>query len=315
MNVFKLFTIVFFSIFSFAQSPISDFSNSSNYDLAKEKIISVSGTKRILLISNGQDSFAKGDYITILVNKEPVVRGIVPKQKNNVAAIKITKIYNEEIYSNIFVNQDVEVLRGDDSAYGKADTAEESEFRITDSESLYDDTTLLDEDIYSEEAQEGGIIKNDNLVSVGIGLVDGFNTAGKEDTNTQYNASWAFQLDKNIWLEGSVGRHLIRGFPNEEIDTAVNQYIFRAKYSFEGPLYTVFMPYAGYKFATADSPGAGDVSAVGADAAAREKDLVASVEKSEPVFGITALKRLVPGWFFRADIGTDLMGVSLALEF
>ena len=297
-----------------AQSPISDFSNSSNYDLAKEKVMRVSGTKRILIISNSQDSYAKGDYVTILINKEPIVRGIIPKQKNNVAAIKITKIYNEEVYSNIFVNQDIEVLRGDDSAYGKA-APEESEFKITDAESLFDDTTLLDEDIYSEEAQEGGIIKNDNIVSVGLGLVDGFNSSGKEDTNTQYNASWSFQVEKNIWIEGFVGRHLIRGFPNEEIDTAVNQYIFRAKYSFEGPLYTVFMPYVGYKFATADSPGAGDVTSVGADAAEREKELVSSVEESEPVFGVTFFKRLVPGWFFRADVGTDLMGASLALEF
>ncbi|MFG1493185.1 hypothetical protein ACRXCV_00950 [Halobacteriovorax sp. GFR7] len=313
-NILILF-LLFLSTTAFSQSAVNDFSNSANYDLANEKLLRISGTRRIILVSNSQDSFAKGDYITILINKVPVARGVVPKQEENQAAVKITKIYDEDLFKNFFVNQDVQILRGDDSAYGKPSENPEDQFKITDSESLYDDTTLLEEDLYGEDNQQTGVIKNDNIASVGIGLVDGFNTAGKQDTNTQYNAAWSFQIEKNIWVEGFIGRHLIRAFPAEDIDTAVNQYIFRAKYAFEGPLYTVFMPYVGYKFATADSPGAGDVSKVGSDQAQRELDLVASVEQDEFVFGATGFKRLVPGWFLRVDIGTDVMGVGLALEF
>lgn len=301
------------STIAIAQSAISEFSASSNYDLAKEKILKISGTKRILLITNSQDSYAKGDYITILVNKEPIARGVVPKQESNEAAVKITKIYNDDKYASMFINQDVEILRGDDSNYRKGAPAKEDEFKISDADSLFDDTTLLEEDMYGEEKQTG-IIKNDNIFSVGMGLVDGFNTNGKEDKNTQFNASWGFQIQKNIWLEGFIGRHLIRDFPGTGIDTSINQYIFKAKYSFDGPLNTVFMPYVGYKFATADSPGAGDPSQ-GQTQAEKELKLVASVEKSEPVFGVTGLKRLVPGWFLRADFGTDQMGLGLALEF
>ncbi len=315
MLLIKLITTLILSVTIFAQSPISDFSNSTNFDLAKEKVLRLSGTKRIIVISNNQDSFAKGDYITIMVNKVPMVRGVVPKQEDSQAAIKVTKIYNEELYNGIFINQDIEVLRGDDSNYGKNNNQESSEFKITDSESLYDDTTLLEEDLYGDEEKQTGVIKNDNIASVGIALVDGFNSAGKEDTNTQYNAAWSFQVEKNIWIEGFIGRHLIKAFPSEDIDTAVNQYIFRAKYAFDGPLYTVFMPYIGYKFATASSPGAGDVTSVGQTQAQRELDLIASVEENEPVFGVTAFKRLVPGWFVRVDVGTDIMGASLALEF
>ena len=43
--------------------------------------------------------------------------------------------------------------------------------------------------------------------------------------------------------------------------------------------------------------------------------LVDNLNEGGPVVGVTVLKRLVPGWFARVDIGTDIVSVGAALEF
>ena len=47
----------------------------------------------------------------------------------------------------------------------------------------------------------------------------------------------------------------------------------------------------------------------------RETQLVENSKSNSVVFGVTILKRLVPGWFVRADIGSDVIAFGVALEF
>ena len=46
-----------------------------------------------------------------------------------------------------------------------------------------------------------------------------------------------------------------------------------------------------------------------------EKTNVENLKKSSVIFGATVLKRIVPGWFIRADLGNDILSGGLTLEF
>jgi hypothetical protein len=74
------------------------------------------------------------------------------------------------------------------------------------------------------------------------------------------------------------------------------------------------MPYIGFQILDADSPGAG-VDAPSTADAQRELAAVEEAKDRGIVLGVTALKRLVPGWFIRLEAGTDMMALGLALEF
>jgi hypothetical protein len=73
------------------------------------------------------------------------------------------------------------------------------------------------------------------------------------------------------------------------------------------------MPYIGFHTYTVSSPDAGKT----ANTVLNEAQLLAidELKKSGPVFGITALRRLVPGWFIKADIGSDIINLGFAIEF
>jgi hypothetical protein len=45
------------------------------------------------------------------------------------------------------------------------------------------------------------------------------------------------------------------------------------------------------------------------------KDTADNLKKSGPVFGITVLRRLVPGWFIKGDLGNDIINLGFAIEF
>jgi hypothetical protein len=89
----------------------------------------------------------------------------------------------------------------------------------------------------------------------------------------------------------------------------------RLKYNIKGPAYTYFMPYIGFKSQTVSSPDAG--KGTSNSPAQNEEELVVIDElaKTGPVFGVTLLRRLVPGWFIKADLGTDVLNVGFAIEF
>jgi len=76
------------------------------------------------------------------------------------------------------------------------------------------------------------------------------------------------------------------------------------------------MPYVGYQNITPDSPGAGVADdSTTEEQLATELALIEDSQKSGPIFGVTILKRLVPGWFAKVDLGNDIIGIGAALEF
>lgn len=93
--------------------------------------------------------------------------------------------------------------------------------------------------------------------------------------------------------------------------------IGRIKYNFKAPLYSYIMPYIGFQYYNISSPEAGKGNDTQVTPAQKEAELKAvdDLKKSGTVVGVTILRRLVPGWFFKADIGTDVMNLGFAIEF
>ncbi len=335
-NIIKpLFVILFMSVNLHAQSIIDEFSDNTeeesiNYDLTEEIVLKQSLSKRIFILTNQENSFAEGDYVSLLLSKKLVVRGLIAKNIDQGAAFKVTKVYSTELFNAIVPRSKVQVIRGDDSFYRiqKPKGPSEPEFQIETEDDLFDETTLLDDEEF-ESPKKGGKLKNDNIISFGFGYVSSYNpqniqnsaesftlTGGDEASTIQLNASYSYQVIKDFWIEGMVGVHDLADYPNTGLDTKLWQFTGRLKYAISGPLYTFFLPYIGFQITRADSPSAGSTSTRFNDAVlAQEIISVETIEEQKLVIGVTILRRLVPGWFIKADLGTDILGFGLALEF
>ena len=291
----------------------------SNASLNTEKVQKMSPSRRIFIITNSNNSFDKGDYISLVQNSKSVARALVAKNKNEIAGIKILKIYNLALWNSLRVGSDVQIIRGDDSFFRqglkkKADAAD-APSKIQSEEDLYNDTRLSDDDLSIEENKNRSI-KNDNIITGGYSQVEGVNNDGSAQKYSQFMAQWAYQIEDNIWIEGVFGQSVIRDFPGLGFDTKLTNFTLRGKYTIAGPFYSYIQPYLGYQVLSASSPQAGQQDG-GTDPAQlqKEQDLLDSTKKNRLVFGVTWLKRLVPGWFFKADLGTDLIAGGLSLEF
>ncbi len=75
------------------------------------------------------------------------------------------------------------------------------------------------------------------------------------------------------------------------------------------------MPYVGYQNKTVSSPDAGKGTNQTEAQNQAELDAIDNLSRSGVVAGVTVLRRLVPGWFVKADLGTDLLGIGFAIEF
>lgn len=293
--------------------------------LYPEKIRTISGSRRIFIITNDGRAIFKGDFVSLLVSNKLVCRALVAKTtEDNIAGIKILKIYDVNLWKGLRQGSEVLILKGDDSYYTNPKKADE----IKDTEEEDDDTklkseedlfnsTLLDEDITKEENSKR-LIKLDNVISAGLGLIPGNSTGTETQQYSHINGSWAYQLTDNIWGEFLLGSHIVKDYPAETIDTRVNNFTGRAKFTFNAPFYSYFMPYLGYQLVTVSSPGAGVDDGSGErkpEQLAQELDDVDALRKNTIIFGVTVLKRLVPGWFVKLDIGTDIISGGLALEF
>ncbi|MAE59128.1 MAG: hypothetical protein CME69_09620 [Halobacteriovorax sp.] len=319
---------------SMAQSIIDAFTDNeqqevAEYDLTEETVLKHSISKRIYLLTNEENSFAEGDYVTMLLGRKPVVRGLIAKNTKKGAAFKVTKVYSGELFNAIVPQTRVQIIRGDDSFFRlKKPEQKEEEVKIESEEDLFDETDLLDENEYEEESK-GGSIKNDNMIFFGFGYAKSFNpqsftvdgstatASGGDETNAiQLNGSYAYQMIKNVWIEGVVGRHDVSDWPHTGLQTTIWEFTGRIKYLINGPAYTFFLPYIGFQIKRLDSPSAGS-DAEGIEQAQKVAELqdVAEAEDQTVAIGVTFLRRLVPGWFIKADIGTDILAFGLALEF
>lgn len=293
-------------------------------ELAKETIVKISASKKIFLITNESQTFGKGDFISLLLNAKLAVRALVAKTtEDKIAGIKITKIYSLALWNQLRQGMEVQVIKGDDSYFTlkekKAENGEEDKIdtKIQDEDDLFNSTTLGGDDDLSLEENPNRLIKPDNLLAFNVGMIEGKDSDGTARRYTQLNGAWAYQLVDNIWGEVQLGTNVINDFPATEIDTRLTNITVRGKYTFSAPFYSYFQPYIGYQVIRADSPGAGVDDGRGRTEAElqQELDVVDETAKSRVIFGVTLLKRIVPGWFVRADLGMDILSGGLTLEF
>jgi hypothetical protein len=323
-SIFIFLILVFFTRAYAQESVVDQFSEEATSELvpslAVEKIERISPSNRIFVITNSNTSFDKGDYISILRNTKLAARALVAKTTDGgLAGVKILKIYSLSQWKKLKKGSNIQIIRGDDSYYRlkkkKLTEEEKDESIVKGSEDLFDKTTFLEDDLTLEEKSDR-IIKQDNIVCLSFGEIESIDNDSSAQGYTQLNVSWAYQIEDNIWTEFSYGQNIVEDFPNPGLETKLTNMTFKAKYIIQAPFFSYVMPYVGYQIHGADSPGAGteDVNNPGLDLEA-ELQLVEDMKKSTVVFGVTVLKRLVPGWFVRADLGSDIISLGFGLEF
>ena len=313
--------------FSSAQSLVDQLDDSNEEllpeDLKTETIQKISSSKRIFILTNQNDSFQKGDFITLVLNKKLAARALVAKSKEDIAGIKILKIYSLSRWRRLREGKDVQIIRGDDSYFRLAQKDNQNQREdedissITSEEDLFNETTILeDNDSLVVEDDKNRAIKTDNIVSLYMGLFESLDKKGSTQRYNQLSGAWSYQFTDNMFGELSYGQNLINDYPSTGLDTKLTNITVRLKYSFSAPFYSYVLPYVGYQSVGADSPGAGgDGKGVGQEQKELELKMVDDLEENQLVFGVTVLKRLVPGWFFRADLGSDVIAGGFALEF
>lgn len=308
-----------------AQSLVEDATmnySETNENVFNETIKIISGSKKIFILTNNNQQLGPGDFISLALDNQLAARALVGKVHQGQVGIKILKIYSLSQWGKLRRDLEVQVIRGDDSLFGKKTSdpqpADTSISRINSEEDLFSGDVVIDDEVGVFDDNKNRHIKPDNIVAVFGAFLEAEESAskgpeaGKVRTN-ELGLSWAFQFADNYFIEGLYGRALFDNFPRDGSRTLANHLVARLKYNFKGPLYTFFMPYVGYHSYTVSSPDAGkDTDTITAD---QELKAISDMEKSGPIFGVTVLRRLVPGWFVKADIGSDLVNVGFAIEF
>lgn len=287
--------------------------------LVTETIQKISESQKIFIITNTNSSYGKGDFITLLIQNELVARAICAKQLDNLAGVKIIKIYSNDLWQKLQAGTEIQILRGDDSFWKNAQkkpSKEKDDSKIKEEDDLYNETRLEDDSSFDENKNR--VIKPDNILSLGYSWIDARNNDGTAAKVAQFMGQWAYQVTDNVWGEVVYGQGIMNDYPSTGLDTKMTDLILRAKYAFNAPMYSFLMPYIGYQMINASSPGAGvedPSSGLSSADYAAELDRVDRLKKNSFIFGVTALKRIVPGWFLKADLGMDMIGVGASLEF
>ena len=314
----------FISHQAFGQSMMDDLQgrtgavvDNSAPELFTETLLRVSPSKRIVLLTNQNQILGTGDFLSFVREGQLLARALVAKTtEQQGAGVKIVKVYQPELWQNVRTGETIQIIRGDDSYFAKPKEEESSGPKIEGEEDLYN-TNLLEDDIDLDE-NKNRIIKQDNIISVSYGGTEGIDGDNKSTYYGQLGASWSYQVADNIWAEIFYGQNIIRDFPSAGLDTRFSAITLKGKYTFAGPLYTYFMPYLGLQFTRGYSPGAGvqgDSDDLDDAALQAEVDQVDKLNRNRFILGVTVLKRMVPGWFMRADLGLDHLGGGIGLEF
>ena len=320
--------ILFLSSSAYAQNAVEDLSNTSEAqapntptDLFTETITTISPSKKIFIITNKAGQLGKGDFVSLVVDQSLVCRALVAKTTDKPeAGIKMIKIYSLKGWNKLKENKEVQIIRGDDSYYQKPKEAENKEKKeeeksaIASEEDLYNESVTLNDGDFDENSKR--IIKPDNIFGISLGQIQGFDAAGSNHNYPHFMANWAFQFKDNVWIEAIFGQTSISDFPNAGKNTKISNMIGRIKYTFAAPLYSYIMPYIGYQYQGVSSPDAGIMTGDETQAELEEEQrLVDKSKRSQFAAGATILKRLVPGWFLKANLGIDMIDAGIALEF
>ncbi len=286
-----------------------------------ETIKIISQSKKIFILTNNNQKLSVGDFVSIALKNQLAARAVVAKNHQGQTGIKILKIYSLQQWGKLRRNQDVQIIRGDDSAFGKIveSKTDTGPTQIKNEEDLFTGDVIVEDEIGEFDENKNRHIKPDNIVGLFGSFVnaDEIPSRGGTTRATEFGLSWAYQFADNFFAEGIYGRALFNSYPNDGLETLVNHYVARIKYNIRGPLYTFFMPYIGYQNKTSVSPDAGKPGDGNNNrrVLAEEKNAVEDLKKSGPIVGVTVLRRLVPGWFVRADLGTDMLGAGFSIEF
>ncbi len=321
--IFFAFLVSFLSVNSLhAQSLVQDASlpleQSFGENVFPETIKIISESKKIFIISNNNQQLGPGDFISVALDDKLAARAVVAKVHQGQVGIKILKIYSVSQWARLRKNLDVIIVKGDDSGYGK-----KPEEKVVDGKKIRDEDDLYSEDIVADD--ELGLIdenskrhiKPDNVISVSAAYFTADDINGGTARSNEFGGSWAYQFTDNFFVEGYYGIARLKNYPGDGISTATTHLIGRIKYNFKAPLYTYIMPYVGFQYYSVSSPeaGKGTDTQVTPQQKAAELKAIDDLKKSGPVVGVTVLRRLVPGWFFKADLGTDILGLGFAIEF
>jgi len=283
-----------------------------------ETIKIISGSKKIFILTNNNQQLGTGDFISLALENKLAARAVVAKIHQGQVGIKILKIYSVAQWSRLRRDLEVQIVKGDDSAFGKkpeVKVEESTTSKIKSEEDLYTGDVVADDDLGNFDDNKNRHIKPDNIVAVTGAVIKANEVESRGGTISEpmFGISWSYQFTDNYFVEGLYGRALIDNYPVEGSQTLVNHLVGRLKYNIKGPAYTFFMPYLGYQAYTVSSPDAGKGNNPVGDQ--EELDVIDELKKSGPVFGVTILRRLVPGWFIKADLGTDIINVGFAIEF
>lgn len=328
MKGMKYFSVVFvyliliISLPAAAQSLVED-ANLSTAPVGSENTFSetikiISNSKKIFILTNNNQQLGPGDFISLALENNLAARAVVAKTHQGQVGIKILKIYSLTQWGKLRRNQEVQIVKGDDSYFGKKPEAKVDETplaKIKTEEDLYTGDVIVEDDVGIFDENKNRHIKPDNLVALTGAFFEAAEVesrGGKVRTN-EFGVSWAFQFADNYFLEGLYGRALLDNFPGDGSQTLANHLTARLKYNIKGPLYTFFMPYIGFHSYTISSPDAGKTGSPTTDD--EQLKAVDALKKSGPVAGVTVLRRLVPGWFIKADLGSDIINLGFAIEF
>ncbi len=318
-----LFMLLNFQSLVWAQSLVEDAnvatSSQNGENVFNETIKIISSSKKIFILTNSNQRLNPGDFVSLALNDNLAARALVAKNHQGQVGIKILKIYSLAQWGKLRRDLEVQVIKGDDTAFGKKPVVEappqDAISKIKSEEDLYTGDVVVEDELETFDDNKSRHIKPDNVVGVFGSFfdVDEVSSKGGKARATQVGATWAFQFTDNYFAEGVYGRAMFNSYPGDGAQTLVNQIIGRVKYNIKGPLYTFFMPYLGYQTISVSSPDAGDLEG---NEGIEEEDAIDKIKKkSGPIFGVTVLRRLVPGWFIKADVGSDLVNVGFAIEF
>lgn len=278
-----------------------------------ETIILASKSKRIFILTNKNQSLEPGDFVTMLVNGQQIVRGLIAKTKQGKSAFKVLKTYNNQVKTKLKRGMTVRLYRGDENQLTA--NSSDNNLRINNEADLFSDSILLDE---KEKTKELSSITSNNIIQMGYGLLGSIDNSGDSSYYNHFVLSWNYRVKQFVWIESVLGYSAAKRFPADDISTDLYNLTARIKYNYELPFYSYIMPYAGIQIVLANSPEAGQGkpnTAQGQLEADREEELVSDAQKIYPALGITYMKRFVPSWFLTVNLGIDLINVGLAIEF
>src|SRR5690554_2516018 len=320
MNKFTV--LVAFMLFSsplWSQSLVDDanlYRGGDRSNVIQETIKIISGSKRIFIITNNNQVLSAGDFISIALDDKLAARAVVAKIHQGQVGVKILKIYSMAQWTRLRRDLEVQIVRGDDSQFEKKEApAPEPQNRIRDEDDLYTGDIMIEDDLSVFDENKNRHIKPDNLVGLHGTYLDAaeIDSQGSTRRSIMVGLSWAYQFSDNYYIEGVYSRASFNDFPNEGQSTVVNSMVGRLKYNIKGPLYTFFQPYVGFRVQSVSSPDAGKNN--NPQISLEEEVAIEDLEKSGVVFGVTVLRRLVPGWFVKANVGSDMINLGFTIEF